>query len=253
MSYQKPQKKDKSPKIHQKEKPDFKLAIRERDDLTDKQLAFLELVEDKNTKLIFVDGVAGSSKTFLSILAALREFNKRRDIAEIIYVRSLIESASKSIGALPGEITDKFGPFLLPLEDKLEELLNKGDIFQLKNQNVIRSIPINFLRGASFNATFLIADEIQNFSFGEIQTLITRQGERSKFILCGDTMQSDINEKSGFKEMFEIFNNQECQSQGIYCVKFDSSDIVRSGIVKFIVEQLDLHNQKKFSERKQRN
>lgn len=232
-------KKDKSPRVPQRDKLDGPVVIRERDDLKERQLAFLELVADRNTKLVFIDGPAGTSKTFLSLLAGLRELNKG-GMGEIIYVRSLIESASKSIGSLPGELDEKFGPFLIPLQDKLDELLSKPDIDKLKKENRIKTIPINFLRGANFNATFLIADEIQNFSFGEIQTLITRQGKYSKFILCGDIMQSDITHgKSGFKEMFDIFNNQESRDNGVFCVKFDSEDIVRSGLVKFIVEKLE--------------
>ena len=243
------QKKDRSPKVPQRDKLKTKVAIIERDDLKERQLAFLELIADKNTKLIFVDGPAGTSKTFLSLLAGLRELNKG-GMGEIIYVRSLIESASKSIGALPGEIGEKFGPFLIPLEDKLDELLHKPDIELLKKENRIKTIPINFLRGANFNATFLIADEIQNFSFGEIQTLITRQGKYSKFILCGDVMQSDIvGGKSGFKEMYDIFNTDEARNNGVFCVKFDASDIVRSGLVKFIVEVLDSYAKNKLGKK----
>ncbi len=234
-------KKDRTVKVPQRDKLDLKLEIKERNDLTENQLAFLELVDDKNTKLIFFDGPAGSSKSFLSILAGLRELNKK-SIGEIIYVRSIIESAVKSIGALPGEITEKFGPFLIPLQDKLEELLFKDDIDKLKKEDRIKTIPINFMRGANFNAAFLIADEIQNFTFGEIQTLITRQGKYSKFILCGDTMQSDIKGQSGFKEMYDVFNTDESRSQGIFCVKFTHEDIVRSGLVKFIVEKLEEYN-----------
>jgi phosphate starvation-inducible PhoH-like protein len=235
---------DKSPKIPQRDKIDWVLKIKERGDLTEKQLAFLELTSYKETKLVFVDGPAGCSKTFLSVLAGLREMNIKH-IGELFYVRTIIESATKSIGALPGEIGEKFGPFLIPLQDKLEELLFKPDIDRLHKENRIKTVPINFLRGASFNATFLVADEIQNFSFGEIQTLITRQGEYSKFILCGDSMQQDLGGKSGFKEMWDIFNTEECQKEGIYCVKFDSSDIVRSGLVKFIVERLEEHAKSK--------
>lgn len=229
---------DKSTKVPQRDKISYELKIKERDDLRERQLALLELIADKKTRLVFIDGVAGTSKSFLSILAGLRELNKK-GVGQLIYVRSLIESATKSIGALPGEITEKFGPFLIPLQDKLEELLNKDDIDKLKKEDRIKTIPVNFLRGANFNASFLVADEIQNFSYGEIVTLVTRQGMYSKFVLCGDTMQSDLNGKSGFKEIYDIFDNQESRAEGIYCVRFSSEDIVRSGIVKFIVEKLE--------------
>lgn len=229
---------DRSTSVPQRDKINYELQIKERSDLRERQLALLELIENKNTRLVFIDGVAGTSKSFLSILAGLRELNKKH-VGQLIYIRSLIESATKSIGSLPGEINEKFGPFLIPLQEKLEELLFKEDIDKLKKEDRIKTIPVNFLRGANFNASFLVADEIQNFTYNEIVTLITRQGMYSKFILCGDSMQSDLNGKSGFREIYNIFDNEVSRENGIFCIKFDSTDIVRSGIVKFIVEKLE--------------
>jgi phosphate starvation-inducible PhoH-like protein len=84
---------------------------------------------------------------------------------------------------------------------------------------------------------------MQNAEFNEIQTIITRIGNFSKFVFCGDPMQTDIKEKgkSGFKPMFDIFNNEESRAQGIFCVELDKEDIMRSGILKFIVEKLEIY------------
>ena len=236
--------KDSSPKVAQRDKIEYELKIRERDDLTEKQKAFLELVLDGKTQLVLVDAPAGTGKTYLAILAALRALNSKR-IGQIIYARTIIESASKSIGSLPGFLEEKLNPFLMPLQDKLDELLGKQDVDKLFKDERVKGIPINFLRGANFNATFLVLDESQNATLGELSTVITRQGKYSKFILCGDSRQSDLNGKSGFKELFDVFNTEECQNNGIYCVQFTSDDIVRSGIVKFIVEKLDEYNKSK--------
>ena len=131
----------------------------------------------------------------------------------------------------------------MPLVDKMEELIKQQDINKLVQEERVKPIPINFLRGASFNVNFIIADEMQNAEFNEIQTIITRIGNFSKFVFCGDPMQTDIKEKgkSGFKPMFDIFNNEESRAQGIFCVELGKEDIMRSGILKFIVEKLEIY------------
>lgn len=229
---------DSSPKVPQRDKIGKTLAIIERKDLTEKQKNFLALALDKKTQIMFIRGPAGTSKTFLSILAALELLNLKK-VSEIIYVRSIAESASKTLGSLPGEIDDKFKPFIMPLLDKLHELLPSGDVKFLQGDNRVRAIPINYLRGAHLNAQIIIADEAQNFDKKELTTLITRMGQFSKMFICGDPMQSDINGRSGFNSFYDIFNDQESRDNGIFCVEFTKEDIVRSGIVKFIIEKLE--------------
>ncbi len=230
--------KDNSPKINQKNKIKFELDIRQRDDLTERQKEFIELVMDKSVKIIFCDGPAGSSKTFLSVLCGLKLLNIKA-LSDIIYVRSIIESASKSMGALPGQSNEKLHPFLLPLEDKLDEILCKGDIDKLMSEQRIVGMPINYLRGASYNAKFIFCDEAQNLDFKELTTLISRYGERSKMIIAGDKFQSDLNGKSGFKKMYDIFDNEISKELGIHCWQFTKEDIVRSGILKYILEAIE--------------
>ena len=158
---------------------------------------------------------------------------------ELLYVRSIAESADKGLGSLPGDITEKFNPFLMPLYDKLDEIVFEGDTAFLKQNGRISAVPINFMRGASWNDKLVIADEAQNFTFKELTTLITRIGEGSKLIICGDFMQSDINGKSGFKEMFDLFTDDISQENGILSFAFTQNDIVRSKILKFIISKLE--------------
>lgn len=243
----KPTKKDKSPHVHQREKIDFPLNIKEREDLTDRQKELIELIINKSTKIVLVAGPAGTSKSFSAMLAGLKLLESTA-VSDIIYVRSIIESASKSIGSLPGELEIKMHPFLMPLYDKLEELLPKSIVDKLVKDERITGVPINFLRGASFNAKFIFADEVQNMQFSEIKTLLSRQGKYSKMILAGDFMQSDINGKSGFRPVFNLFNNERSREEGIHCFEFTKEDIVRSGVVKFIIEMIEEYeasNQKK--------
>lgn len=229
---------DRSSQVYQRDKISYDLAIRTRTDLTEKQRQFIDLILDKTTKLVFVDGPAGTSKTFLSVYCGLLLL-QRRIVSDILYVRSIAESASKSLGSLPGEANDKMAPFLMPLYDKLDELLPRPQIDKLTKDERITGMPVNYLRGSSFNAKFIIADESQNYDVKELTTLVTRLGQFSKMIVAGDKDQSDINGRSGFARFFGLFDDDVSRSHGIHCFTFTKEDIVRSGILKYIVEKLE--------------
>ena len=113
----------------------------------------------------------------------------------------------------------------------------------LKKSELLSAKPINYLRGASWADKLIVADEAQNFSYKELVTLITRIGENSKMFICGDFMQSDI-KSSGFKQMFDLFNDEISQENGIFCFQFDNNDIYRSGILKFIITKLEQAREK---------
>lgn len=204
---------------------------------TDKQKTFIKLALDKNTKIIFVNGPAGTSKTLCAVYVALRMLVENPKI-EIKYIRTIAESSERSIGALPGDLEDKFDPFLMPLYDKLEELLPPQQANHLVEQNMIQAIPINFLRGASFRDKIIIGDELQNFSKKEIITLLTRIGEGTKLFLLGDPFQSDIRGPGGFNDISQSFNNEKSAQKGIHYFEFLEEDIMRSEILKYIVSVL---------------
>lgn len=207
-------------------------------DLTKKQHEFLKIAFDKNTKIVFVSGPAGASKTFISIYAALQLFNMNMN-QDVVYVRTIAESAERNLGSLPGDVNEKFHPFMMPLQDKLEELLDKNQIKMLFEENIIQCAPINYLRGASWANKLVIADESQNFTMKELVTLITRIGDNSKYFICGDPMQSDINGKTGFSPLCKVFDDEDSKDKGIHTFKFTEDDIVRSEILKFIVNKLE--------------
>jgi phosphate starvation-inducible PhoH-like protein len=161
-----------------------------------------------------------------------------KKISDIVYVRSIVESADVKMGTLPGEADDKLSPYKRPLIDKLDELLPKEDIQYLIKDNRIEGLPIGYLRGLNWNAKAIVADEMQNCTKKELVTLMTRTGEFSKVFVCGDPQQSDINGRSGFQSIFNLFNDDESKEHGIYTFEFTEDDILRSALVKFIVQKI---------------
>lgn len=229
---------DKSPLVPQRVKIGFPLSIRQRDDLTTKQQELIKLILDRDTRVVFLSGPAGTSKTFASVLAGLTLMD-RHMVSDIVYVRSVIESASRSLGYLPGEAGDKMEPFIRPLKDKLEEMLPLGEIDKLVKEKRVEGVPVGFLRGASFNAKFILVDEAQNLTAKELLTVVTRVGRFSKLIVTGDPAQADINGHSGFVKFCDLFNDEESRANGVHYFSFTKDDIVRSQLVKFIVGRIE--------------
>jgi len=208
--------------------------------LTEKQKSLVRLGLDDNNKVIFITGPAGSTKTFMAVYCALKKL-KQSDELDLMYVRTVIESAEKGLGALPGDIDEKVNPYMAPLDDKLRELLPsttsvRSELIRTKR---VQAMPVNFLRGASWTNKMVIADEAQNFTFKELTTLMTRLGENSQLFICGDYMQSDINGKSGFKDMFDLFDDEQSRQKGIHCFAFGIEDIKRSEILKYIIKKIN--------------
>ena len=229
-------KQDTSPIIPQRSKLRSPLDIYQRP-LTQKQQAFLDLALNKQSKLIFVSGPAGTAKTYLAVQAALMMMSDKR-LSDLIYVRSVVESAETKMGFLPGEVGDKLAPFLAPMMEKVEELLPKNQIDLLKKEERLTGFPVGHLRGRNWNAKVIIGDEAQNMTEKELVTLITRTGEFAKVFIVGDPEQSDINGKSGFIKMLSRFNDEECRENGIHVFEFTDDDIVRSALVRFISKRL---------------
>ena len=230
------EKRDTSPVIPQRNKLRNQLNISERP-LNEKQKQFLETALDEESKILCVSGPAGTAKTFMAIYSALSLMNQRR-VSDLIYIRSAVESSDAKIGFLPGEANEKMAPYIQPLMDKLSEFLSKTDIDVLKKEERISSVPVGFLRGLNWNAKVIIADEAQNMTYKELFTLITRTGEFSKVFILGDPEQADINGKSGFLKMISHFDDEESKANGIQVFRLTDDDIVRSGLVQFIIKKV---------------
>jgi phosphate starvation-inducible PhoH-like protein len=200
--------------------------------------SFMEVMTYKDTKMVFVDGPAGSAKSYLAVYGALQMLLKKQ-IQQIVYIRSIVESASKSIGSLPGEIGDKFHPWSLPLLEKLDELVGPKISGELMKNNYVKCLPVNFVRGLTFRDSFVIVDEAQNMCSQELTTILTRFGENSKYVVIGDSFQSDIGSKNGFTKIRSAFNDKESEDRGIHNFVFGPNEVVRSEILKFIVKKLE--------------
>lgn len=217
---------------------DLDFNIRSNFQLNNVHASFKALCTKHTTRMVFADGPAGTAKTYLAVQCAL-ELLKRRSVESVIYIRSVVESASQKMGSLPGEVDDKFLPWSMPLMEKLDELVGIPSRQNLMSKNLVECVPVNFVRGLTFHNSVVIVDEAQNLTHNELVTILTRFGENSKFIVVGDTNQSDINGKSGFAPIFKCFDNDESEEQGVFTFKFSDDEIVRSEILKFIVKQLD--------------
>jgi|TARA_R110002153_G_scaffold134744_1_gene284165 phosphate starvation-inducible PhoH-like protein len=205
---------------------------------TQNQVDFLKTALDRETKLMFLAGPAGTAKTYMAVYSALQAVMTSGLEKDVLYVRSIAESSQRGLGSLPGSIDEKFAVFAGPFYDKLDEMLSTSDIKLLREKKMFECMPVNFVRGANWNDRVVIIDEAQNFTYNELMTVLTRIGEDSKIIICGDMMQSDIRD-SGFNQIFEAFDDEESKQRGIHCTRFGVEDIKRSEILKYIVSKLE--------------
>ena len=150
----------------------------------------IDLLTRDEIKLVSMTGLAGSGKTYLTLMAALSGLHDKK-YDRIVITRSL-QTVGKEIGFLPGDIDDKMSPWLSPILDNFRQAFKDVTYFEVMRQKgQIEVSPLAFIRGRTFNNTFLIVDEAQNSTIHELKTIITRVGENSKIVLLGDTDQID--------------------------------------------------------------
>lgn len=206
---------------------------------TQKQRDFFKLALDDDTNIMFVNGPAGTSKSLLAVYCGLKLLNYKK-VSDLMYLRSAVESSDAKLGFLPGAAEDKLAFYNLPFLDKLDELLTSTSPEKLEKEKRISMFPVNFARGMSWNAKFIILDEAQNCTQKEITTVMTRLGPHSKLFILADPMQTDLKNGSvgAFEKMFSTFTDQESQSRGIHTFTFDEDDIMRSELVKYVTKKL---------------
>jgi phosphate starvation-inducible protein PhoH len=194
---------------------------------------------DKNERLIMLHGVAGTGKTYIALYKALKEALQKPSLKKrIIIVRSAVQA--REIGYLPGDAVEKNEVYQIPYKEICADLLHKYDAFQrLQEQHMINFVTTSFLRGLTLDNSIIIVDECQNLNDAEINTIMTRVGNNSKIIFCGDFRQTDLNKRhdvSGLKKFIEIVK----MIKGFRMVEFDTHDIVRSDLVKqYILARLE--------------
>lgn len=205
--------------------------LRTFDPLTQNQRKFFEAYKTGDY-FIALHGVAGTGKTFCALYKAVEEvLDKSNPFNKIIIVRSSVQG--REMGHLPGDVNEKMEIFEQPYRQICETLFGRRDAWdRLAEQHHIEFISTSFIRGMSFDDAIIIVDEMQNLTFEEIDTVMTRVGYRSKIIWCGDYRQTDLNKKkndvSGILKFFDIAHHMEAFTR----IEFTVDDIVRSSLVR---------------------
>jgi phosphate starvation-inducible protein PhoH and related proteins len=182
--------------------------------------------------LTFCIGPAGTGKTYLAVAVAVSML-KRRQIRRIVLARPAVEAGEK-LGFLPGDIQAKVNPYLRPLFDALEDMMEFAQMKKFMELDIIEIIPLAFMRGRTLNEAVIICDEAQNTSALQMLMVLTRLGHGSKMIITGDITQIDLpaGQKSGMIEAIEILR----RIKGIGCIELAQKDIVRHRLVQSIVQ-----------------
>ena len=205
------------------------LKIKEIEPMTETQeRVFNSYYSGKN---IMCHGVAGTGKTFIATYLATQEvLSNYNDTRSLHIIRSVVPT--RDMGFLPGNQREKSKVYEAPYANICSELFGRGDAYEvLKGRGMIDFITTSFVRGITLNETTVIVDECQNLSFHELDSIITRLGENSRIIFCGDFRQSDLvrdDERKGVLTFMKILSKMK----GFESVEFEEEDIVRSKLVK---------------------
>ena len=201
----------------------------------------------KNNKHLFLFGAAGTGKSFITMYLALKDIlNDQTPYNKLYIVRSLVPT--REIGFLPGDHEDKANLYQIPYKNMVRNMFQMPDQMSfdmlyenLKHQETISFWSTSFLRGTTLDDAIVIVDECQNLNFHELDSIITRVGQDSKIVFCGDVNQSDLqrtNERNGILDFQRILEGMDEFSM----VEFGISDIVRSGLVKsYLISKMTLN------------
>jgi phosphate starvation-inducible protein PhoH and related proteins len=171
-------------------------------------------------------GPAGSGKTYLAIAAAVDALSAGK-VGRIVLTRPAVE-AGENLGFLPGEMEDKLAPYLRPLYDALNERIGGKRVKQLTTEGAIEIAPIAFMRGRTLNNAFIVIDEAQNCTYGQIKMLLTRLGANARMVVTGDPDQSDL--LDGLSGLADIARRLEAIAE-VAVVRLGEADIVRHPLV----------------------
>lgn len=189
---------------------------------------------------LVLHGYAGTGKTFCALYLALEEMlTGKSNYKKIVIIRSVVPS--RDMGFLPGSIKDKIAIYEEPYKEICDDLFGRGDGYGiLKMKKMIEFTTTSFLRGLTFNNAIVIVDEINNMTYQEIDTVMTRLGNNSRIVFCGDYRQSDLNkphEKSGIMSFMAVTK----KINSFVHVEYQKDEIVRSGVVRdYIIAKTEM-------------
>jgi phosphate starvation-inducible PhoH-like protein len=205
---------------------------------TKNQKKLVDLSESND--IVFAVGPAGTGKTYTAVALAVRAL-KNKLVKKIILTRPAVE-AGESLGFLPGDLKEKVDPYLRPLYDALDDLLPAEKLNYFMANRVIEVAPLAFMRGRTLDHAFVILDEAQNCTTGQIKMFLTRLGPSAKYIVTGDMSQVDLplSQKSGLRRAIDL-----CRDiPGVGIVKLTTEDVVRHRLVKEIIRKYEISDEK---------
>jgi len=198
-----------------------------------KNLSQFKYIDNINKSVVtFGIGPAGTGKTFLAVASAVKLYDEEK-VKKIVLTRPAVE-AGERLGYLPGDLSQKIDPYLVPLFDSLEYFFGNENLQYLIEKRVIEIVPLAYMRGRTLSNACIILDEAQNATVSQIKMFLTRIGDESKIIITGDESQVDLQNKefSGLKKVRKSLSNIEEISISL----FENKDIVRNKIVSKILE-----------------
>jgi phosphate starvation-inducible protein PhoH and related proteins len=200
---------------------------------TPNQRKMVELLKEND--ILFAIGPAGTGKTYTAVALAVKAL-KEKEIKRIILARPAVE-AGENLGFLPGDLKEKIDPYLRPLYDALDDMIQPEKLKQLIENRVIEIAPMAFMRGRTLDNAYVILDEAQNATDMQLKMFLTRMGPNAKFIITGDLTQIDLPKKqqSGLLKASQILQN----INGIQFAYLTYEDVVRHKLVKDIIKAYD--------------
>lgn len=191
-----------------------------------------------NNDLVFAIGPAGTGKTYLAVALAVAHL-RDKFVSRIVLTRPAVE-AGESLGYLPGDMLEKVDPYLRPLYDALGDMIPQEKLHKYIQTRIIEVVPLAFMRGRTLNNAFLILDEAQNTTPGQMKMLLTRLGINSKAIVTGDITQIDLgkNLASGLVQVQSVLKDVP----GVDFVYLNDQDVVRHRLVREIIKAYDSYN-----------
>lgn len=196
---------------------------------TETQQVYMDLMQE--SELVFAAGPAGTGKTYLAVAAAVRALRDGK-VQRLVLTRPAVE-AGENLGFLPGDLEEKIDPYLRPLFDALNDLLGPAATRRMRDMDMIEIAPLAFMRGRTFNDSFVILDEAQNATHVQMKMFLTRLGEGTRAVVTGDISQTDLPKgRSGLADAMHRLEGV----QGIGGVVFHRSDVQRSRLVERIIE-----------------
>lgn len=192
----------------------------------------------RNNEITIVSGLPGTGKTYIACAEALKMIKSKPKYKKILLVKSVVQLKGEELGHLPGDIQEKFDPYMGSFVDNFEKIIGESLTRKLRELGLINMQPLAFVRGRSIDNTIIIVDEAQNISIDNMRTLMTRIGDNSKMIILGDVKQKDIRNKKD--SSLEVIINRFNKIDNFGCVELrDPNDVVRNPIIKIIEHTFD--------------